>query len=90
MIISPQVQGTYFVAFPPISRKENDGKVGLRSHLLADLQAEAFRSIKTQQQEIGPIECTWYGVFTMSSCLRVIDESRSIPMIALTHEHREM
>ena len=59
-------------------------------HLLADLQAEAFRSIKTPQQVIGLIECTWYGVFTMSSCLRVIDESRLIPMIALTHEHREI
>jgi hypothetical protein len=47
---------------------EDDGNVGLRLHLLADLQAVAARSIKTQQQEIGPLECTWYGVFTMSSC----------------------
>jgi hypothetical protein len=67
IIIGSQVKGTHFVAFPLIARKDNDGNAGAHAYLLADLQAEAFRSIKTQQQEIGPIECTWYGVFTMSS-----------------------
>lgn len=49
IIVGPQIKGMHFVAFPAIARKDNDGHARAHSDLLADLQAVAAGSIKTEQ-----------------------------------------